>query len=439
MLSPLFFFQTHFYPWTFLCCCGAVFYLAVAFKQGIWCSPSWQQAPFAPHNGNAAFCCFPGTYLGSGETAWTAIAANRATQQKCAHCPTGRYTDVVNLNRTCTACPKGWYQTKTNKQFCLPCNAGTFTDQLNTTECQHCPQNTFTNTTALSAGFTACEACPTAKASDPGASSCFQCEPGQYMLHPNVVGFSTTKTCTTCPEGWTSVYGETKCDECTQGKFVNGLVCDLCGAGTYGKPNLEAQDRTSAGAACDACPQGTYSSATGVVNATDCNKCAAGKKNPNNGSTLSADCTTCVANTKSEDEGSSGCVGCDAGKSSDPGSTKCQPCEAGTFSNVTGEDCQNCGVGQYRPSKEDDGVNTTDPTTCVDCPTGYSSSAGSTKCQTCGAGTYGNGCQPCAKGEYRNGSDPVAVSCRHCPTGYYSDDVGQGSCLPCIPVSFIGD
>ena len=57
----------------------------------------------------------------------------------------------------------------------------------------------------------------------------------------------------------------------------------------------------------------------------------------------------------------------------------------------------------------------------------------SAKCQPCGAGTYGNGCKQCAKGQYRNGSDPVAAACRHCPTGYYSDDVGQGSCLPCIP------
>jgi len=130
------------------------------------------------------------------------------------------------------------------------------------------------------------------------------------------------------------------------------------------------------------------------------------------------------------------CVDCPAGWSSEAGSTKCQACEAGTFSNITGANCQNCDAGQYRQSKEDDGVNITDPMTCVDCPTGYSSSAGSTKCQSCGAGTYGVGCQGCGPGQYRNGSDPIATSCRHCPTGYYGDDVGQGSCLPCIPVSF---
>ena len=32
MLSPLSFFQPIFYPWTFLCCCGAVFSGAVAFN-----------------------------------------------------------------------------------------------------------------------------------------------------------------------------------------------------------------------------------------------------------------------------------------------------------------------------------------------------------------------------------------------------------------------
>jgi hypothetical protein len=129
-------------------------------------------------------------------------------------------------------------------------------------------------------------------------------------------------------------------------------------------------------------------------------------------------------------------VDCDAGKLSEAGSSKCQPCEAGTFSNVTGADCQHCDAGQYRQSKEKDG-NATDPTTCVDCPTGYSSSDGSTKCQSCGAGRYGVGCEVCGQGQYRNGSDPIVTSCRNCSTGYYNDDVGQGSCLPCIPVSVL--
>ena len=43
------------------------------------------------------------------------------------------------------------------------------------------------------------------------------------------------------------------------------LLCESCGAGTYGTPQLEAINRTSESAACDACPQGTYSSAKGVA------------------------------------------------------------------------------------------------------------------------------------------------------------------------------
>jgi surface protein len=38
MLSPLFF-STHFYPWTFLCCCGAVFYKAGDFNGDL---STWQ-------------------------------------------------------------------------------------------------------------------------------------------------------------------------------------------------------------------------------------------------------------------------------------------------------------------------------------------------------------------------------------------------------------
>ena len=133
-----------------------------------------------------------------------------------------------------------------------------------------------------------CTPCGTSSASEAGATLCGQCDAGQYMLH---------QVCTDCPAGRISVYGEEKCDECTQGKFVTGLVCGSCGAGQYGKPNVEAKDRTSESVACDACPQGTYSSAKGVVNATDCNECPPGKATNQTGNTKSDDCIECIANT----------------------------------------------------------------------------------------------------------------------------------------------
>ena len=77
----------------------------------------------------------------------------------------------------------------------------------------------------------------------------------------------------------------------------------------------------------------------------------------------------------------------------------------GSFSNERGKVCIACIQGQYRQSKKEDGVTTTDPTTCVDCPAGWSSEAGSTKCQSCEAGTYSNvlgeDCKPCDIGQYR--------------------------------------
>ena len=94
------------------------------------------------------------------------------------------------------------------------------------------------------------------------------------------------------------MYGEAKCDECTQGKFVNARICDSCGAGQYGKPNLEAKDRTSESVACKECPRGTYSTAMGAAKVEDCNKCAAGKMNPHEGSNSSSDCVECNINTK---------------------------------------------------------------------------------------------------------------------------------------------
>ena len=133
-----------------------------------------------------------------------------------------------------------------------------------------------------------CTPCGNTGASQAGATLCGLCNVGQYMLN---------QVCTTCPDGWTSVYGEEKCDECTKGKFVEGQVCASCGPGTYGKSNLTAQDRSSAGVACAACPQGTYSSAKGVVNATDCNECPPGKASDQTGNTKSNNCVECRPNT----------------------------------------------------------------------------------------------------------------------------------------------
>ena len=161
----------------------------------------------------------------------------------------------------------GWYQSEEAQPICIRCPANNYTDQ---------PKQTW------------CKGCDDKQNSNIGSTFCTACDAGQYMLN---------RHCSTCPDGWTSIYGESKCDECTQGKFVNGLVCASCGPGTYGAPNLEAKERTSADVACHACPRGTYSSAKGVANATDCNECPPGKASSQTGNKKPNDCNDCSPNT----------------------------------------------------------------------------------------------------------------------------------------------
>ena len=124
---------------------------------------------------------------------------------------------------------------------------------LGVDKCQNCLPKTFTNLT----GQHSCLDCPLGKTSESGATVCGLCDAGQFMLN---------QVCKSCPSGWSSAYGKSLCDECTQGKHVNAEAtsCDLCDMGMHGAPNLNAEDRTSAGVACVNCPIGRYSSATGV-------------------------------------------------------------------------------------------------------------------------------------------------------------------------------
>ena len=70
---------------------------------------------------------------------------------------------------------------------------------------------------------------------------------------------------------------------------------------------------------------------------------------------------------------------------------------------------------------------------CLDCGIGEKSKAGSGSCQRCSAGEAGTPCTKCLPGNYRAGSDNDATTCDSCPQGYYQNQQGSGSCLPCIP------
>ena len=124
-------------------------------------------------------------------------------------------------------------------------------------------------------------------------------------------------------------------------------------------------------------------------------------------------------------ESTDACVPCEAGKYQDEkGKAKCTSCPSGKWSNkfqaANDFDCQDCQVGKYSASK---GIDFD----CIFCPAGTRGRNGVT------GGTNMTVCQACAKGQYRGSSDVVATLCRDCAIGFYTDNEGQGSCLPCIP------
>jgi hypothetical protein len=108
-----------------------MFRQADGFKQGIWCSVEWIESPVsasllgvmengAGTQGNAAFCCAAGSYLGgTGSTNYSFNAL--ASVNDCTKCPTGSFTDKLNIDRACTLCPKGWHIDVEGRSFCLPC------------------------------------------------------------------------------------------------------------------------------------------------------------------------------------------------------------------------------------------------------------------------------------------------------------------------------
>jgi surface protein len=93
------------------------------FAQGLWCSPSWSESPVSAASlpeGNAAFCCPTGHYLG-GNGVTTFSISYLAKKTDCTKCPIGAYMDSKNIERSCSQCPTGWYQHQTGKAFCFPC------------------------------------------------------------------------------------------------------------------------------------------------------------------------------------------------------------------------------------------------------------------------------------------------------------------------------
>ena len=135
---------------------------SVAFRQGVWCSPSWNQISTTivlPY-GNRVLCCNPGTFYATN---------------LCTKCALGQYTNTLNLNSSCTTCAKNSIAPETGLTACGDCATGTFSNDGES--CATCSAGTF-----MYAGDR--------------RTDCLPCVPGKYQ---DVVA---QDHCLNCPIGW---------------------------------------------------------------------------------------------------------------------------------------------------------------------------------------------------------------------------------------------
>ena len=299
------------------------------------------------------------------------------TTKACNECGRGKYRGGADDDSVCRECPEGYKNNVTASGSCLPCTPGEFQDLKSQETCKQCPKNTKSE----NANSVQCMGCDAGSKSNAGSAKC------------------------------------TKCDAGEAGTGENG-ACQSCQEGQYRNSSMSA-------AACFTCPAG-YSSDAG---STKCQICEAGKFS----GVVGDDCEDCAAGNfrTGSDEDATTCNQCPKGwHQPEDGQGSCLPCIPGTFNNELGqEECKDCAANKYS--------NITKQTSCKSCSIGETSVTGSASCQPCSAGEVGTPCTPCVGGKFRAGNDKDASTCDQCPRGWHQPDDGQGSCLPCIPVSLI--
>jgi hypothetical protein len=160
------------------------------FKQGAWCSSSWQQAKEDElirnqdlPDGNRIFCCDPGSFWDYSENR-DLVTKDPSTQGKtyvvpdsnaCSRCVPGQYMNSINLASACKKCPRYMIQPNYRQDQCERCPTGQFSNDGEI--CTFCGAGTFTQT-----GET--------------RTNCIMCVPGKYQDN------SIHKKCFHCPTGW---------------------------------------------------------------------------------------------------------------------------------------------------------------------------------------------------------------------------------------------
>jgi hypothetical protein len=304
----------------------------------------------------------------------------------CEDCPTGRYSDNINL--PCKTCFFG-KKFIDDETACIVCPSGQYQEELNSgdTTCKTCAKgkiafNPFgTNSITYNPDLGIVLNDEGAPVDDNNIPIFYP--PGLFVGCQDCVGETYQElteadsySCKSCQAGKTFLDTESECFACAPGKFSNGDgTCAVCDIGFYQDQenapncNLCDVDDASLGSGYG------FSDEVGLASCKTCSTvCPAGE----------AVDAPCIFDTDLQ------CVGCDAGQYRSTilvsGEYPCLFCEAGKemvdWSNP-GTSCTDCLAGKYQPS------DTQSSAVCVDCLPGFIGGPGrSEQCtqrKTCGS------------------------------------------------------
>lgn len=149
---------------------------------------------------------------------------------RCLHCPAGTY--APDGQKSCTYCPRGFYQNRDRQGSCLRCPLGTYTKEEGSktvsscvpvcgygtysptglVPCLECPRNSYTGEPPTG-GYKDCQACSagtfTFQPAAPGKDRCkAKCSPGLYSS-------TGLAPCSPCPNNfYQNLAGMNTCNEC---------------------------------------------------------------------------------------------------------------------------------------------------------------------------------------------------------------------------------
>ena len=435
---------------------------------------------------------YSGTAWGSGYYIAKAaqgyrVSATATATPACAICACGTYQGTKDSTATsCTKTDAGYYagegaatQTKTDAGYYAAAgacaqtkiNAGCFGGAGSSTACPNqCPVAesgwTLTGTTGLTQVTECTETTTPSTSGSPIATFC-------------TAGTLTKKATSATAWGTATASGL----KAKSGRYVNGLTCSACDAGTYQSTNGSTTTSCTPAAAGyfvsakesasqTPCPAGTYQGSTGK---TSCSNATAGtyttgcKITSNN--TACTGTSVCAPNTYSNDKAST-CTACATDKgygnsgdnaSDHAGEASCKvTCAAGQYVASANAACTDVTSGYYRSGTET--VSQGDTGTRKQCSAlgafytasdsgrdadtdCYGTTAATKFIKTakdatetlCGAGSYcaggakvyynaTGGSEPCTAGSFcaAGVSEPTA-----CVTGSYTNATGQSTCTPC--------